>query len=123
MEIYLFIVNTSTVIGLTSSGRIYKRHVVHAICGDDIVITLRHVQRHVPGPLVIIWERLNAYRTKVVKAYVEAHPDIELHWLPPYAPDLNPEEGCHGHGKQHLHNALPTNVANLRRDRTDGLKE
>jgi transposase len=84
----------STVIGLTLSGRIDKRHFAHAICGEDVVIILRHFQRHVPGPLVIIWDRLNAHRAKVVKAHVEAHPEIEVHWLPPYAPDLNPEEGA-----------------------------
>ena len=44
----------STVIGLTLSGRIYKRHFAHAICGDDMVVPLRHFQRHVPGPLIII---------------------------------------------------------------------
>ena len=44
----------STVIGLTLSGRIDKRHFAHAICGDDMVITLRHIQRHVPGPRIIM---------------------------------------------------------------------
>jgi transposase len=104
----------STVIGLTRSGHIYKRHFEHAICGEDVVITLRHFQRHIPGPLIIIWDRLNAHRAKVVKAYMEAHPEIEVHWLPPSAPDLNPEEGCHGHVKQRLRNVLPTGVGDLR---------
>jgi transposase len=104
----------STVIGLTLSGRIYKRHFAHAICGDDMVITLRHFQRHVPGPLIIIWDRLNAHRAMVVKEYLGVHPEIEVHWLPPYAPDLNPEEGCHGNVKQHLRNALPCGVSDLR---------
>jgi DDE superfamily endonuclease len=104
----------STAIGLTLPGRIDKRHFAPAICGEDIVITLRHFQRHVPGPLVIIWDRLNAHRATVVKAYVEAHPAIEVRWLPPYAPDLNPEEGCHGNVKQHLRHALPTSVGDLR---------
>jgi transposase len=104
----------STVIGLTLSGRIYKRHFAHAICGDDMVLTLRHFQRHIPGPLIIIWDRLNAHRATVVKEYLGAHPEIEVHWLPPYAPDLNPEEGCHGNVKQHLRNALPCGVSDLR---------
>ena len=104
----------STVIGLTLSGRLYKRHFEQAIGGDDIVVALRHFQRHVPGPLIIIWDRLNAHRAAVVKAYVRAHPEIEVHWLPPYAPDLNPEEGCHGHIKQHLRHALPVGISDLR---------
>jgi transposase len=104
----------ATVVGVTLSGRIFKRHFAHASSGEDIVIALRHFQRHAPGPLVIIWDRLNAHRATVVKAYVEAHPEIDVHWLPPYAPDLNPEEGCHGHVKQHLRNALPADVGDLR---------
>ena len=78
----------STVIGLTLSGRSYKRHFAHAICGEAMVITLRHFQRHVPGPLIIIWGRLNAHRATVVKGSLCAQPEIEVHWLPPYAPDL-----------------------------------
>ncbi len=104
----------STVIGLTLSGKIYKRHFEHAIGAVEILEALRHFQRHLPGPLIIIWDRLNAHRAKVVKEYVEAHPEIEVHWLPPYAPDLNPEEGCHGNIKQHLRNAAPLNSSDLR---------
>jgi hypothetical protein len=62
----------------------------------------------------MIWDRLNAHRTTVVKEYLSAHPEIEVHWLPPYAPDLNPEKECHGHVKQHLRNAVPTNISDLR---------
>ena len=104
----------STVIGLTLSGHIYKRHFEQAICGADIVLTLRHVQRYIPGRLIMIWDRLKAHRATVVKEYLGAHPEIEVHWLPPYAPELNPEEGCHGHVKQHLRNAVPTGVSDLR---------
>jgi transposase len=104
----------STVIGLTLSGRIYKRHFEQAIGGDDIVVALRHFQRHVPGPLLLIWDRLNAHRAAVVKKYLGTHPEIEVHWLPPYAPDLNPEEGCHGNVKQHLRNAQPSGASELR---------
>jgi transposase len=104
----------STVIGFTRSGRIYKRHVAHAICGEDIVLTLRHFRHYIPGRLIMIWDRLNAHRATVVKEYLGAHPEIEVHWLPPYAPDVNPEEGCHGHVTQHLRNAVPTSISDLR---------
>src|SRR5262245_2093872 len=104
----------STVVGLTLSGSIYKRHFARAIHGDDVVIALRHFQRHIPGPLIIIWDPLNAHRATVVKEYVSAHPEVEVEWLPPYAPDLNPEEGCHGNVKQHLRNATPGSISELR---------
>jgi transposase len=102
------------VIGLTLSGKIYKRHFAHAIGATDILVALRHFQRHIARPMIIIWDRLNAHRAVIVKNYVAAHPDLEVEWLPPYAPDLNPEEGCHGNVKQHLRNAAPVNTHDIR---------
>jgi transposase len=49
-----------------------------------------------------------------VKEYVAAHPAIAVEWLPPYAPDLNPEEGCHGNVKQHLRNAISGSLSAIR---------
>jgi transposase len=104
----------STVIGLTLSGKIYKRHFEHAIGAADILVALQHFQRHIPGPMIIIWDRLNAHRALIVAQYIAAHPEIAVEWLPPYAPDLNPEEGCHGNVKQHLRNAAPTSTCEIR---------
>jgi transposase len=104
----------STVIGLTLSGKIYKRHFQQAVSGAEIVVALQHFQRHIPGPMIIIWERLNAHRATVVQEYLAQHPESDVEWLPPYAPDLNPEEGCHGNVKQYLRNATPANITELR---------
>jgi transposase len=102
------------VIGLTLSGKIYKRHFEHAIGAMDILIALKHFQRHISKPMIIIWDRLNAHRATIVWDYMAAHPDLEVEWLPPYAPDLNPEEGCHGNIKQHLRNAAPATTHDIR---------
>jgi transposase len=64
--------------------------------------------------MIIIWDRLHAHRAVIVKEYMAAHPAMTVEWLPPYAPDLNPEEGCHGNIKQHLRNAAPLNSSDLR---------
>lgn len=89
----------STAIGLCLSGRIYKRHFGRAIRGPDSVTFLRHLRRQIGGPMVVIWDRLQAHRSKEVKAYLAGHRDVMIERLPPYAPDLNPEEGCHGNVK------------------------
>jgi hypothetical protein len=73
----------ATVIGLTLSGQIDKRHFEHAIGATDILVALRHVQRHIARPIIIIWDRLNAHRAIIVKDDVTAHPDLEVEWLPP----------------------------------------
>ena len=104
----------STVIGLTLSGKIYKRHFEHPIGAADILVMLRHLQRYIARPIIIVWDRLPAHRAMAVKEYVAAHPAIAVEWLPPYAPDVNPEEGCHGNVKQHLRNAISESLSAIR---------
>lgn len=105
----------STAIGLTVSGRIYKRHFDQAIRGPDAVAFLEHLRRRIGGPLIVVWDRLQAHRSQEVKAYLAEHREIVVEWLPPYAPDLNPEEGCHGNVKQGMRDAAPETVAEIRR--------
>jgi hypothetical protein len=104
----------STVVALTLSGKIYKRHFEHAIGARDVLIALKHFQRCIARPMIVIWDRFNAHRAAIVQDYVAAHPDLAVEWLPPYAPDLNPEEGGHGNINQHLRNAAPTTPHDLR---------
>lgn len=92
---------------LTWSGQIYKRHVEQAMGATDSLIALRHFQRFIARPMIVIWDRLHAPRAVSVPDDVAAHPDIDVEWLPPSAPDVNPEEGGHGHITQHLRNAAP----------------
>jgi transposase len=105
----------SVFICLTLSGKLYKRHFTHAIGGEDVVLGLRHLRRQVRGPLILIWDRLNAHRAKSVTHYLASEPEIRVEWLPAYAPDLNPEEHVHGNIKQHLRNATPETVGAIRR--------
>ena len=43
--------------------------------------------------IFLIVDNLKAHKSKAVNAWAEAHKDrIELFFLPPYSPDLNPDE-------------------------------
>ncbi len=97
----------STAVGLTLSGKIYLRHFFHSIRRKDVAAALQHIRRHLAAGFILIWDRAPTHRAKVVQAYLAAHPEIIVEWLPSYAPDLNPEEYCHGNVKQHLKNILP----------------
>ncbi len=107
-------------IGLTLSGRISKRHFDHSVHGPDVVVFLRHLQRCLPGPLMVIWDRLQAHRSAEVRVYRSQHPEIMVKELPTYAPDLNPEEGCHGDVKRQLLNATPENTRQIRQQANRG---
>jgi transposase len=45
------------------------------------------------GPIDLVWDNLNAHKSKFVKELLSDHPRLTLHYLPPYAPDLNAAEG------------------------------
>ena len=82
---------------------------------DDVIESLKHVQRHIPGKFVLVWDRIGIHTSKKTTAYLAEHPEIIAEWLPRYAPELNPEEFCHGNVKEHAKNALPANKKEMRR--------
>ena len=55
-----------------------------------------------------------------MKGYRAQHPEIMVEELPTYAPDLNPEEGCHGDVKRHLLNATPEDTRQIRKQANRG---
>jgi transposase len=104
----------STAVALTFSGKIYKCHFEGAIRSEQIIETLKHLHRHVPGQIILIWDRARIHTSKKVQGYLSEHPEIHVELLPAYAPELNPEEYCHGNVKQHLRNARPSNKNEIR---------
>ena len=65
--------------------------------------------RHIPRPLLVVWDGLPAHRSRLVRDYIESlQGRIELAYLPPYAPELNPVEYIWAHWKHHeLPNVCP----------------
>ena len=104
----------STAVALTLSGRIYKRHFEGAIRSEQTIETLKHLQRYVPGKIILIWDRARIHTSQKTQGYLSKHPEIHVELLPAYAPELNPEEFCHGNIKQHLRNARPSKKSEIR---------
>jgi len=104
----------STAIALTMSGKIYKCHFEGFIKSDQVIATLEHVLRHVPGKIILIWDRARTHKSRKTQTFLAAHPEICVEELPAYAPELNPEEYCHGNVKHHLKNARLTDKAQMR---------
>jgi len=64
------------------------------IRSPQVVRFLRHLRRHLRGPICLIWDGLNVHRSVQTRAYLEAHRRaLHVYRLPAYAPDLNPVEG------------------------------
>jgi len=58
------------------------------------------VQEH--GSLLdVVWDNLAAHGGPHIRQFLQEHPQVQLHRLPPYAPDLNPIEGVWSLTKYH----------------------
>lgn len=106
----------STVVGLSLSERIHKQHFTQAINSVEVVFFLLPLLRQHPQRLIVVWDHASIHTANVVEAFVAQNAAIiEVAWLPLYAPDLNPEEGCHGNVKAQLRNLTPNTVSQYRR--------
>lgn len=86
------------------------------VCAEDLVSSVRQLHRHVPGPLILVWDRSGPHR-KAARLLLAKSPSwLRIEWLPPYAPDLNPTEQCWNQAKNtDLANLLPDDVGQLTR--------
>ena len=96
-------VSHSLIASLTNQGKLRFMVYEGAL---NAAIFLRFLRRLVKGAvrkLFLIVDNLRVHRAKVVTAWIEAHREqIELFYLPPYAPEHNPEEFLNNDLKQAL---------------------
>lgn len=89
-------------------------HVEKSIRREQVVGFLDQLRRQLRGRMIVIWDNLQAHRSRMVAAWVRRHPSVELEFLPGYAPELNPIEGVWGYGKNNpLANFCPMDVKEL----------
>jgi transposase len=63
---------------------------VHA---REVVAFLRELRRQLRGPFTVVWDRHGIHRkSRLVRAYLAAHPEVVAEDFPGYTPDLNPDE-------------------------------
>jgi hypothetical protein len=56
----------------------------------------------------------------VVKEHLATELEISVQWLPPYAPELNPEKYRHGNVKEQIRNTTPESAEEMRRQVDQG---
>lgn len=85
----------SVISAITPAGRLLTRTQTAGFNGATVVQFLQHLLRQLPGKLLVIWDGLPAHRSAAVKTFLKQGAAARLHLepLPPYAPDLNPDEG------------------------------
>jgi transposase len=71
------------------------------ITREELIDFLDDLLRHLRGPVILVWDRLNAHRSVAAGGWRAVYPRLHFEWLPPYAPELNPMEYVWGNLKGH----------------------
>lgn len=91
----------SAIAGLTF-WNFYFRLYPGTVRSPQVVHFLDALLRHINGPMLIVWDRLAAHRSGLVRDYLTSlQGRIKVEYLPAYAPDLNPVEYIWAYWKQH----------------------
>lgn len=78
----------------------FRLHPDTSIDTRTVIGFLRNLLHHLPGNIVLIWDRLNAHRSKETKLFLfDNRSRLHTYQLPPYAPELNPVEQVWGYLK------------------------
>lgn len=107
----------SMISAITPEGEFYTTMHERAFDGPAVVRFLKHLLHHIPGKLLVVWDRLPAHRSKVIKDFLRQGGSQRLYLaqLPSYAPELNPDEGVWNYLKRvELRNLCCHNLPELR---------
>ena len=76
----------------------YFRLFKGTIRSPQVVEFLTHLLRHIPGQVLVIWDRATTHRSQMVRDFVaDQNGRLTLERLPGYAPELNPVECLWGY--------------------------
>lgn len=91
-----------SIIGGLALWRFYFQMHTGSIKSPQVIEFLGHLQQHVAGKLMILWDGAPIHRSILLKNYIASlRGRIVLERLPAYAPELNPVEYMWGHLKTH----------------------
>lgn len=95
---YSFSWKQLSVIAGVSFWRFYFRFFSGSIKSPRVVEFLKALSATIGKKLLIVWDRLQAHRSRLVKEYLETLKGrLALEYLPAYAPELNPVEYIWGY--------------------------
>jgi putative transposase len=79
----------------------------------DYARLLDAAHQQLAGPVVVVWDNLNAHVSAAMAELVEARDWLSVYQFPPYAHELNPVEPVWSHLKRSLANLAKRNLAQL----------
>ena len=115
--------HVSVIAGLTRTNCLFRLH-EGSIKKEEIVEFLKALKAHLKLPLLVIWDGLKAHRSRLVRDHLDSLAGhIQIAFLPPYSPDLNPVEYLWAWLKRHaLANYCPNDLSELHTTARNKLK-
>jgi transposase len=77
------------------------------IQGEEVSVFLRHLLRQISGHLIVLLDNGKTHRNDSIEELLSHTSRLHLEPFPPYAPELNPDEGVWNHLKKNLANGRP----------------
>ena len=78
--------------GLCWDGKILAQITTETMTGEDTKVFLEYVLTQIPGKIVMVLDNSRLHRNQLVSEFVAGEERLEVEFLPPYAPELNPIE-------------------------------
>lgn len=86
----------------------------HNIVTDDFETFVEGILRRLQGPIILVIDRWQVHRAGASRLLRRYSSRVEIEWLPPYAPELNPVEQVWSHTKYaDLANYIPDDIVSL----------
>lgn len=113
----------SVIAGMHMRGVCFRMH-QGAVKKEQVVEFLRILKAHFHRRLLILWDGARPHHSRLVRDYVDSTDGhIQISFLPPYAPELNPVEYLWAWLKRHaLANFCPANLDELNTTARNKLK-
>lgn len=107
--------NKLSVIGGITLKSIYFQLHEDSVKAPEVIGFLKHLQQHIAGNLLVVWDGLPAHRSRLVADYLGTTKSrVWVERLPAYAPELNPIEYLWGYAKGNdLAHFAPKDLAEL----------
>lgn len=114
----------SVISALTNQGTVRFMTYKGALSPEILLRFLRRLVRSCPRRSFLILDNLKVHKARKVTAWVARHASrIQLFFLPPYSPELNPDEYLNGDFKRGVYTSVPPrDLADLKRQALSQLR-
>ena len=91
--------------------RCHRHNIRHA----DVCDFFGHLLRHLRGHVIVLLDNASIHKGEPIRELCRRFPRLHLEYLPPYTPELNPDEGVWADTKTRLANGRPDDLDALYR--------